>query len=197
MLIITGCGHSGTLFVATLFHISHEPLIHRSAETACVRAWQDKEFARQWVKENFMGVERECNSFLVPFADAIRQEFPECNIFQLVRDPRNVVRSLISNDLYSGDNVSYHNIKLFDKSPIGEKWEELNQFQKTCWYWRLWNKKLRKLGCPVIRLEDLRGSPVHSKLKTFPCWKDWTKEQKDYFNKIVWPEAKYYGYEKI
>lgn len=199
MLIITGCGHSGTLFVATLFHIPHEPPkrgLQVNDYSAYLKAWQDKGFARQWVKENIMGIEMESNSFLVPFAEAILEEFPNCNIFHLVRDPKKVIRSLLSNGLYI-DQADYHNIKLFDKSPNGEKWEALTPFQKTCWYWRVINEKLRKLGCPLIKLEELRGQPLHQKIHRVPPYQEWLKEQKDYFNKVVYPEARFYGYEKI
>jgi len=191
MLIITGCGHSGTRFVATLFQIRHEPQERMDAQVY-VRAFHDKEFSKQYVKEYFLGLERECNSFLVPHAEAIRELFPEATMFHLVRDPKKVIRSLISNDLYSGDNIDYHNVKLFDES-----WDKLSQFEKTCWYWRIINERLRKLGLPVIRLEDLRGRPIHAKAHKFPSWEKWTDEQKKQFNEIVGPELVHYGYEKI
>ncbi len=199
MMIITGCGHSGTLFVSALFHIPHEPPregINVRDYSAVIRAWRDKEFAKEWVKKNILGIEMESNSFLIPFVEEILKQFPNANVFQLVRDPRKVIRSLLSNGLYV-DQADYHNVKLVDETPDGEKWEELNSFQKTCWYWRIVNERLRKLGCPLIKLEQLRGEPLHQKIHRFPPYTEWTKEQKDYFNKVVYPEAKNYGYEKV
>ena len=195
-MIITGNGHSGTLFVATLFHVPHEPPkrgLSTRNHSAYIRAWNDKEFARQWVKENIIGIEMESNSFLLPFTEAILEQFPNCNIFHLVRNPKNVIRSLLSNGLYS-DDVDYHNIKMFDESPDGEKWENLDAFQKTCWYWRLSNERLRKLNCPLIKLEELNGEPTHQKEHRFPSFENWTEKQKTYFKKIVEPEMKFYNY---
>jgi len=191
MLIIVGTGHSGTRFVATLFQIRHEPQEREDAQVY-VKAFYDREFSKQYIKKYFLGLERECNSFLVPHAEAIRELFPEATMFHLVRDPRKVVRSLMSNDLYSGDNIDYHNVKLFDNG-----WDDLTQFEKTCWYWRIINERLRKLELPVIRLEDLRGQPDHAKAHKFPSWEEWTDEQKEQFNQIIYPEVKYYGYDAI
>lgn len=188
MLIITGCGHSGTKFVSNLLDIAHEPR-PRTDYPVMAPAWNNKELSRKYIKEIFTGEEREANSFLVPHIEAIRELFPYVNIFHLVRNPKKVVRSLISNDLYSGDGVSYHNIRL-----EVEGWDDLTQFQKTCWYWKIFNKRVRKSANHTIRLEDLLGEPVNRKDKSFPAYKDWTREQQQYFQKVCGPEMKYYGY---
>ncbi len=190
MLLITGCGHSGTKFVAELFQIKHEPRL--SDYQVFVPAWHNKNISRNYVRENFTGEERESNSFLIPHIEAILEFFPEANIFHLVRDPRKVVRSFMSNGLYSNDGIDYHNVKLDVPN-----FENLSQFEKCCWYWRVVNERLRSFKFPLIRLEDLKGKPINAKPHSFPSWEEWTDEQKRQFNEILGDILPYYGYEKI
>lgn len=191
MLIVTGNGFSGTVFMAHLFDIKHEPRPRMDAE-AYLRAWYNKEFSKEYIKRVFKGDERESNPFLVPHTEAIRGLFPEATIFHLVRCPRKVVRSQISGGQYSDDGIDYHNIKLFEKG-----WDELTQFEKVCWWWRTVNQKLRKEELPYIRIEDMNGEPRNVKPKKFPHWENWGSDLRETFNKICGPELIHYGYKKF
>ena len=191
MLLVIGMPRSGTRFVGNLFQIPWEPRFDSDSKSFC-RSFIDKDFSREYIKKTFKGEERESNSFLIPHIDAIQELFPKATIIQLVRDPKLVIRSLISNGLMSNDSVDYHNVPL----PI-RGLDKMSQFEKCCHYWVYTNKMLRKKHLPVIRLEDLRGDSINMRPLTFPSFEDWTKEQKAYFNKVVYPEAKKYGYQKV
>lgn len=174
-MIITGCGHSGTHFMAQKMGFEHEP---RKGDFVAYRnAMEDKNFSQVYVENNFDGSEREVNSLLFPHREALWDMGH--NIIHLVRDPRKVVRSLISGEIFDAD-VDYLN------PPIDGD----TRFERVCKFWNYIAEEMKEY--PTIRIENFQGEPTNSKKKNFPKFENWEDKHKETFFNICGDNFKYY-----
>lgn len=189
MLIVTGCGRSGTKFTSRLFFLEHEP--RNEDFKAFFKCFKDKDLSGEYVRQNFTGHERESNSLLAVHVGAIKRLFPKATIIHLIRNPIDSVLSFMSAELYDKDSkITRHHIRLLDNNI----WRELSRFERCCHYWVEINKMVRLEGVPHLRLEDLGGEPINVGTKEFTR-DNLSKKDHDTCREICGNEAKEYGYE--
>jgi hypothetical protein len=78
----------------------------------------------------------EANVYIEPFLDEFRAQIPDAELIHLHRDGRDVVRSILNRDWYDTPFDRRHRVV-----PIPE-WDELNQFERACWYYRYTQERL-------------------------------------------------------
>ncbi len=97
----------------------------------------------------------EVNSVLRRHAAALKHAFPGAFFFHLVRDGRDVVRSLYSRQTMSAADANTRAIR----PPKGDRyegtWENMTQFERCCWYWQAENAYLRTKVELLVRVEEV------------------------------------------
>lgn len=164
----------------------------------------------------------EINPFLRRHVDAIKQEFPKCKIFHLIRDGKKVVRSIMCRGTFTNKDPLKDIVKPDSKSFYYEKWNKMSRFEKVCWLWLEDNKYLRDRVGYTLKFEKLitdydyfrdklldylniyisqnkweeyvNRPKNKSQIYTFPEWEQWTKEQKNQFINICGKEMSINGY---
>lgn len=164
----------------------------------------------------------EINPFLRRHCHAMKLAFPGSTQFQIVRDPKNVLRSLMSRELFDRKDPMGKVIFPPANDPYAEKWSTMSRFEKLCWLWSADNRFIRENTDHVILFEKLRidfdyfdenvlrfldlelnadiwndemGKVFNSTPRyTFPKYAEWTAEQKRQFDIICGEEMAYYGY---
>lgn len=86
--------------------------------------------------ETQSGDQGEANVYLDRFLPTLRYIFPEGIFVHLVRDPKDVVRSVLNRDWYDTPEDRRH-----PPLPL-DGWDRLSRFEKACWYARLTNETL-------------------------------------------------------
>jgi hypothetical protein len=164
----------------------------------------------------------EINPFLRRHAVALKQLLPDAAQFQLVRDPKNVIRSLMSRELFDRKDPMGKVIFPPKEDPFSEQWPKMNRFERLCWLWAADNRFLRENIPHTIRFEDLRtdfelfdeqvlkylglqmdrddwnreiGEVFNSTPRyTFPKYAEWGAKDKKAFERICAEEAANYNY---
>lgn len=168
------------------------------------------------------GVYGEVNSILRRHAEAVKKAFPEIALIHLVRDGRDVVRSLMSRRAMTiRDSISIR-IHPTKTDPWQIQWAHMDRFSRLCWYWQVENSYLRTvIGKPVqfekilssyeyFHNEILKPCHIHIDKKEWevaiasprnttssfqmPKWDDWTAEQQRVFREICGDEMAKCGY---
>lgn len=141
-LLITGCGRSGTAYVAAVF------------QRLGLRATHEKFFnltAHQWLP-NHMGVE---SSWLaVPHLHGVPSDVV---IAHQVRGPFAVVRSLLGFGFFSNTHSPYRDW-LYEHEP--DIAEQSNDIDKGLLYWIRWNQRVEKHAVVKHRLEELNADKI-------------------------------------
>ena len=86
----------------------------------------------------------EANVYLPAFLDELRNEAPEAEFIHLHRDGRDVVRSILNRGWYDTPMDRRHLA-----IPVAQ-WDELNQFERACWYYRHTQETL--MGATATRI---------------------------------------------
>lgn len=165
-------GRSGTSFLAGLLNsaegarVRHEP--RREDVDAFRRACSSPESAVAYLagfalpdvylRERSPSPEiyGEVNSYLRRHAAALRRLLPHATVFHLVRDGRDVVRSMYSRStLTPEDDATSHLLR------HGDLPETESRFDWLCWYWKRENAHLRQHAEWTVRLEDVLDSFGH------------------------------------
>lgn len=164
----------------------------------------------------------EINPFLRRHCVAMKKAFLEAKHFQVVRDPRNVLRSLMSRELFDKKDPMAAVIFPPKEDPYSGKWETMTRFEKLCWLWAADNRFIRENTEHVILFEKLRsnfdyfdenvlkfldlrlsadtwneqiGEVYNSTPRyTFPKYADWSAQHKRQFEAICGEEMAHYGY---
>ena len=164
----------------------------------------------------------EINPFLRRHCAAMKLAFPDAKQFQIVRDPRNVLRSLMSRELFDRKDPMGDLIFPPKNDHFSEKWNTMSRFEKLCWLWAADNRFIRENTGHTILFENLRkdfdyfeenvlkflglemdAKNWHSEINqvynstpryTFPKYADWSRAQKQQFEKICGEELAIYGY---
>ena len=147
----------------------------------------------------------EANVYLEPFLDEFRAQIPDAELIHLHRDGKDVVRSILNRDWYDTPFDRRHRVV-----PIPE-WDELNQFERACWYYRHTQKTLMAatkarisfermvsdLGYLTRTLREL-GIVVHPSLAETEFGKRIDANRRDEFPSYErWPEAYRMAFERI
>lgn len=227
MFLITGLGRSGTVFLAELldlipnYAVYHETAADRDAMTT---AYQDSAAAYQYLrtKRRFTVTGRilttgcitygEVNSYLRYHVEALMKDW-NVTILHLVRDGRDVVRSMMNRQTYT-ERDSKHSGRITPRpdDPWYEAWPTMDRFARLCWYWSATNEHLLRYRLSLIRFEDIISCfdkfenqvmrPINAYLPyevwdqrrqqrrnvsekpSFPKWPNWTTIQQECFNEI-------------
>jgi hypothetical protein len=169
-----GVGRSGTMLLSKLLDqapgaaVFHEPIPEDAASfveaqnspTAALRYVETFRRARMYELTVGRGatVYGEANSYLRFHAHALRACFPSAKILHLVRDGRDVVRSIMSMGHYTDTALERHfHLEPGPDDPLRPVWNDLSRFEKICWLWSDANRRLRDGVDGVVRFEDLVG----------------------------------------
>jgi hypothetical protein len=164
----------------------------------------------------------EINPFLRRHCQATKLVLPEAKQFQIVRDPRNVLRSLMSRELLGKKDPMGAVIFPAKDDAYAEDWPNMSRFEKLCWLWASDNQLIRKTVGHTIKFETLRNdfdyfdenvlaflnldvNPAVWKSEmdvvynstptyTFPKYSNWSTENKKHFERICGAEMAVYGY---
>ncbi|MCF8276301.1 MAG: sulfotransferase [Flavobacteriales bacterium] len=174
------------------------------------------------IKDNDFDVYGEINPFLRRHCVAMKEVFPNAKQFQLVRDPKNVLRSLMSRELFNRKDPMGDVIFPPENDPFSGEWKTMSRFEKLCWLWAADNRFIRENTDHLILFENLRKdfdyfdenvlqflelkmnpddwyaeiNQVYNSTPryTFPSYADWSTEQKNQFERICGEEMAIYGY---
>lgn len=170
-------GRSGTRFLAGLLdaakgaRVRHEP--RREDVEAYRRAWMAPASTPRYLvgfalpdiylreRGSEPDVYGEVNSYLRRHAGALRRVLPHARMFHLVRDGRDVVRSMYARDtLTSEDEATAHLLRRAE-GPADGPGGPASRFEWLCWYWKRENAYLRRNTGWTLRLEDLVDDYAH------------------------------------
>lgn len=162
IFFILGMGRSGTKFLARLLdeapesYVVHEPVWEDFP--AYVDAFYSQKKAQWYIKyfrkkEIFLRVRDipceiygESNGVLRRHLLPLKKAFPHAIFFHLIRDGRDVVRSLMARHTMTPKDPITSKIHPLPDDPWYERWEKMDRFEKICWYWQVENKYLREQG---------------------------------------------------
>lgn len=165
-------GRSGTRFLANLLNkceaatVQHEPRYedldaYRRAYYSCEEAsYYLRAYALPIIylsnKKDDPHVYGEVNSYLRRHAEALGAVVPGTKLWQLVRDGRDVIRSLYARKtLTAEDKATSHLRKLGESGTEIETYGVNSRFVGLCRYWRNANRYLRENTSHFVRFEDL------------------------------------------
>lgn len=165
---VTGMGRSGTLSVSKLLlagstNAHHEHIGNR--HFWLLSTYRGESYSRPYLRRvraeiqagtgqvDFPGSDTfiDVNGYLQNCASSLRDVFGPISIFHLVRDPREVVASLMARRDHSALNVIPE-----DESSI-EWWLSATPFERVCWNWNDVTSRLLDQDTMLLRLEDLTG----------------------------------------
>ncbi len=165
----------------------------------------------------------EINPFLRRHVLPLKDVFYFALFFHIVRDGRDVVRSIMSKSNLSKKDPIQKFILPSAKDKWQKKWSSMSRFEKVCWWWQAENKYLRENIGHIVQFEKLirdydyfqknildyldlkipkekwqeyiNQITNRTKKFSFPHWTNWTKKQMNVFNKICGEEMLKCGYD--
>lgn len=234
------CYRSGTVFLTNIlktefpkWHIEHEANVDDYWNYAQVM--QDESDALKYFKEfrkgeicfrvkELEGLDGygEINPFLRLHAGAVKQVFPKAKLFHVIRDGRDVVRSIMSREILTKKDPMSKLIKPPAGDSYASKWHKMDRFERVCWQWQFDNAAIRKHVDHRVEFEKFRTdygyfqeavldylglhldkadwekyitSPKNITPKyAIPGWQDWSVQQKESFEEICGVEMEALGY---
>lgn len=229
---------SGTVFLANILtsetknsHIEHEANIidywhypkaignEKEAEKY-FRNYRFKEIpTRVSAKCNIYG---EVNPFLRLHCKAIKSILPDAKLFHIIRDGREVVRSVMSREILGNKDPFTKLISPPINDPYKNNWVQMTRFEKVCWQWQFENHYIRQHVSHFIMFEELISNYTYFKnqlldylgidisIETWQQyverpknitpnyqighWENWSDTERDIFKKICGNEMEQYGY---
>jgi hypothetical protein len=166
----------------------------------------------------------EANPYLRVYGRWLKEVFPQARLAYLVRDPRDVIRSVMSREIM-GPKDPVKNLYNPPTSWSRKEWQGLPRFEKICVLWAEDNKRMRKEVGTFFQLERLTQDydyffgfiqhltnskieideavwreKVASPLNKTPDykmdhWKHWSSEQKEIFERQCAEEMSRHGYD--
>ncbi len=162
-IFITGMGRSGTQFLSTLLERDHKVSSNHEFigdREYWLLSWYLSEscYSKQYLNDRKIEIDKifykneifiDVNGYLQNSVEALEKTFPGCKIFHLVRNPKDVIRSLYTRrDKRSVDLIPKDNKSI-------EEWIKLDKFEQICWNWNETTKNIIATGKPVIKFEKL------------------------------------------
>ncbi len=162
IFFITGMGKSGTKFLANLLNqckdakVLHEPFLN---ENEIVNTFLNKQASLNYILnkrkpialKNARGTKTygEVDSYIRYHIPLLKKVFPEAKFLHLVRNGRDVVRSLYLGRSYTSSD------KIAVKFNPKEGWTNESRFEKICWYWVESNKIVHEHIDKFVTLEKI------------------------------------------
>jgi hypothetical protein len=97
----------------------------------------------------------EINPFLRRHCKALLQVLPEAKMFHLIRDGKNVLRSMMSRELFAFNDPMAKLIRPAPQDPYAEEWGSMSRFEKLCWLWQEDNRFMRETIGHTVKFELL------------------------------------------
>jgi hypothetical protein len=97
----------------------------------------------------------EINPYLRRHVMALRRKLPKARLFHLVRDGRDVVRSLMSRELLDRTDPLGRLTYPPPGDPYERKWQGMTRLEKMCWLWQSDNQYLRQSTGRTVQFEKL------------------------------------------
>lgn len=235
---VLAIGRSGTASLAGLLNkaigaaVAHEPvtLDYRAHQTAFASPQAALEYMDRFrKKEIYLRMRHkkissygEVNSLLRRHAQALPQTFPRVVIIHLIRDGRDVVRSMMNRNTFTQSDRHTRHIMPLNNDPWKNQWHTMDRFARLCWYWQVENAYLRQNVERRVNFEQLisdyhyfdqnllqplgleleesvwaahMNTPQNiSKSYLMPKWTEWSIEQQKTFMDICGEEMKLNGY---
>ncbi|MFX1500555.1 MAG: sulfotransferase [Promethearchaeota archaeon] len=235
---ILSVGRSGSKFLSVLLnkapevYVAHEPVI--SDFRALNEAYYDSDEAYKYInhfrmKEIYNRTRNikfttygEVNGVLRRHDKALKKLFSNVILIHLIRDGRDVVRSLIPRTIFTDTERNPGRTRIF-KNELGAKWAHIGRFEKLCWYWKIENEYLNEniektimfekllsdyeyFKTEILDLLDLKISkkiwlesinkPQNiTKKHTFDHWTKWNEDYKIKFEQICGELMRKNGYQ--
>jgi hypothetical protein len=239
LFFILATGRSGTNFLASVLDqapgatVVHEPVPEDFR--AYTAAFYSENAASRYIqgfrrKEIYLRMHRsqhesygEVNSVLRRHANALQQAFPKANVVHLVRDGRDVVRSMMARRTMTDQDRHTAKIHPHSDDPWYSRWDHMDRFARLCWYWQVENRYLRETIARTVRLESLISNydyfrqnllvpcslnlpasvwensinlPANAtKEHRMPPWPEWGHSRQQTFLDICGEEMTYNGYQ--
>jgi hypothetical protein len=158
---ITGSGRSGTTFLSEMLQQIPQPFTGHEyigdREYWLLSWYQDEAYAEEYLKRKKSEIEQtihkpvfiDVNGYLQHSVPALNKVFKPQNVLHLVRDPRQVIRSL-----YTRRTDKNFHILPKDREGIS-RWLDGDKFYQICWNWSSANRNLLNLGLPLLQFEKL------------------------------------------
>lgn len=177
-IVITGCDRSGTTFLANF--INHATNVearheffggdnflnvsqpHRSFRTLAYYR-PNHPYLEVTLRREKEGLEAaypdlatfvDVNGYLRYSLDMVRRVLDEPTCFQLVRNGRDVVRSIYLTKRYSERDKSSMTILPNDPSAL-KSWAGYSRFERVCWFWNDSVSRLLEDGVQLLHLERI------------------------------------------
>ena len=176
VFFVTGHGRSGTQFLAHLFDgarnavVGHEPV--KADIFAVQRARLEPDFGTRYVEtyrrwkiadaaaHAAPGRYGEVNSRLRSVLPALRASFPDAPMVRIMRDGRDVVRSMLARDRWMIDVLVRRAPRLVPADPFIDELARMTPFEQACWYWRFDMTQLARTLPDHVRFEDIMADPA-------------------------------------
>ncbi len=236
--LITSTGRTATKWLAALLDgaagacVAHEPVPDEqhalfealrtppSAEKY-LRSFRLRDMALR-ARDGRARVYGEVNSALRFHVQALQNLMPGMRMIHLVRDGRDVVRSVLTKRARGQELLYYHSLRPPELDSWTARWDELSEFEQVCWGWQFENAWLRRHIPLYVRFEDILTSfdafekgvlePLGLSIErsawersaerprntsetfSIPHWSAWPPEMAQQFRAICEPEMQAYGY---
>jgi hypothetical protein len=244
LFFILGFIRSGTTFwsntldaLLTDWSVVHEPFISdylaylnfhgksKKARLDYIKSYKKADLVSRLANLELTGY-GEANPYLRLYGQELKEVFPQAKICYLVRDPRAVVRSVMSREIMGAKDP----VKSLYSPPSNintEQWDAWSRFEKVCYLWGNDNKRLHQQVEQYFKLEDLtqnfevfqqflsfligganrvdyhvweeRVSRPMNKTPdyTIDHWKNWSSEQKAIFEKHCLDTMQKHNYDLV
>lgn len=242
VFFVLAMGRSGTFFLSQLldraerarvFHeptgsdfIAHQDAFHDpGAAVRYIQRFRKKEIylRARTIQMDQMETYGEVNSALRRHARALADAFPNAVLIHLIRDGRDVVRSMSARRTMTPKDKNTAMIRPRPGDPWAKQWEEMDRFARLCWYWQAENGYLRRtISGPAVHFESILASyasfreqilePLDLQVDReswrkaverprnptnrhrLPPWEEWSEDRQQTFRAICGEEMRKNGY---
>jgi len=234
LFLVSSTGRTGTTWLATLLnrvedcHVVHEPV--PLEQCAHVQALQDQDSVREYIddfrirevawrlKDDACNTYGEVNGALRRHVEYLREVLPHLHVVHLIRDPRDVIRSMLNRAALAANDKVYAELE-YPANISHAAWIDMDRFAKLCWLWSEDNAYLRLhadgrayfeeitqnfdsfraqileplgLRCTKAMWAEHRRVGRNETVSRDDQYEAWTQQQNTTFEQFVGPELEHY-----
>jgi len=172
-ILVTGCGRSGTKWLATLLQLCCPSNVEVYHELSAYGPGSFPKLDFSYLEKRIMGkiqnadyweeklslMEKRLISDVIVEVSSFGQYFlynytAPFKVYHLIRHGMGVIRSCLPRRMFIGKALIHHPVPELYGAEL-ENWNSLPRFQKLCWWWKMVNELLEKIALKTYRLEDL------------------------------------------